>query len=90
MHTYTNFHLHIYIVHVHAHINQDTPAKVEDQPATTRARSPSLDLELSKIEEEDTSSLLAALDDELSHMVCGDRVGVWKILGSLSDLYNCC
>lgn len=34
------------------------------------ARSPSLEAELSSVPVEDTNSLLAALDDEVSHMVC--------------------
>jgi len=51
----------------------DIPVQDEDsEPGTPvfRERSPSLEKELSKMEEEDTASLLATLDDEVSHMVC--------------------
>ena len=54
-------------------MNPDIPVQDEDsEPGTPvfRERSPSLEKELSKMEEEDTASLLATLDDEVSHMVC--------------------
>ena len=87
--TYTCTPTHVHTIHItcmyvyshaHTHAHTDIPPFVEDPHReslehTRMDRSPSLEAEFSSLQVEDTTSLLAALDVEVSYMVC--ELGYW-------------